>query len=212
MIGLKLINMKFLQPFSHYKILSSSHVSSRQCRFLGNGRGRSAATVKKALKALTFVTAVRQVYRTEAIALQYILVHMEEVWDPQGIVHNLSFIDHILSHAREARLTPNLDELSFAFFQQLSLKTGFAWTKLSISSGERRAWDWIPVLADSGRLLTTDCFSGVVNLGRVKQNGLARATGITGPPSRAAATAGLASTTGAQITSRAKSASIAGAP
>jgi hypothetical protein len=73
----------------------------------------------------------------------------------------------------------NLDVLSFAFFQQLSLKTESAWTKLAISSGERGAWDWIPVIADSSRPLTTDCFSGVVRLGRVKPNGLAKATAIT---------------------------------
>ncbi|CAH0022272.1 unnamed protein product [Clonostachys rhizophaga] len=73
-----------------------------------------------------------------------------------------------------------LDEISFAFFQQLSLKTDCAWTRLSISSGERESWDWIPVVADSGQPLTTDCFSGVVNLGRAKANGLAKSTAVTG--------------------------------
>ncbi|KAH7132766.1 hypothetical protein EDB81DRAFT_904749 [Dactylonectria macrodidyma] len=47
----------------------------------------------------------------------HILVHLEQVWDPQGIVDNLRFIDHILSHmggaalAREARLTENLTNM-----------------------------------------------------------------------------------------------------
>jgi hypothetical protein len=73
-----------------------------------------------------------------------------------------------------------LDELSFAFFQQLSLRTRCAWTKLSISSGDRGEWDWIPVVPNVDRPLTTDCFSGVVNLGRAKENGLVKTTAVTG--------------------------------
>lgn len=44
----------------------------------------------------------------------HILINMDEVWDPQDIVNNLKFLDHILSHMRgaalasEARLTENL--------------------------------------------------------------------------------------------------------
>ncbi len=41
--------------------------------------------------------------------------------------------------------TTDLNAISFAFFKQLSIKTGQAWTKLAIGSGEDRDWGWIPV-------------------------------------------------------------------
>jgi hypothetical protein len=76
----------------------------------------------------------------------------------------------------------DMEKISFAFFKQLSIKTGRAWTKLAISRGERGKWDWIPVVANYDTLMTTDCFAGVVNLGRLnhKQDGLAKATAMTG--------------------------------
>lgn len=78
----------------------------------------------------------------------------------------------------------DLEKISFAFFKQLFTKTGYAWTKLAISSGERGEWDWIPVVENYGGFLTTDCFGGVVNLGRVKpkdyEKGQAKATAMTG--------------------------------
>jgi len=79
----------------------------------------------------------------------------------------------------------NIETLTFSFFKQLSLKTGHAWTKLAISSGERKEMDWIPVIANHNNLLTTDIFAGVVHLGRLKSKGLAKAiatTGISGNP------------------------------
>ncbi|KAI6082399.1 heterokaryon incompatibility protein-domain-containing protein [Hypoxylon rubiginosum] len=76
----------------------------------------------------------------------------------------------------------DMEKISFAFFKQLSRKTGRAWTKLAISSGERERWDWIPVTINSNRLMTTDCFAGVVDLGRLnpKQEGLAKTMAMTG--------------------------------
>ncbi|CZR64380.1 uncharacterized protein PAC_14278 [Phialocephala subalpina] len=79
----------------------------------------------------------------------------------------------------------DIERISFAFFKQLSIKTGHAWTKLAISSGERGECDWIPVVANHSKPLTTDCFAAVVNLGRLKQNGQAKAlamSGINGVP------------------------------
>ncbi|KAF2277347.1 uncharacterized protein EI97DRAFT_432226 [Westerdykella ornata] len=82
----------------------------------------------------------------------------------------------------------DMEKISFNFFRQLSVKTGFAWTKLAISSGERGEWDWIPMVENSSSIRTTDCFAGVVRLGRLKQKdekGWARAqarTGIKGNP------------------------------
>ncbi len=89
----------------------------------------------------------------------------------------------------------DIEALSFAFFKQLSIKTKRAWTRLVTSSRERGEWDWIPVLAKTkaskkkkkrDQLLTTDCFAGVVDLGRLKPDGgLAKAkaqTGIVGTP------------------------------
>jgi hypothetical protein len=78
----------------------------------------------------------------------------------------------------------DMDRISFNFFKQLSLKTGLAWTRLAISSKDRTKWNWIPVIADRSGFLTTDCFAGVVHLGRLK-NDQAKAmatTGITGAP------------------------------
>ncbi|KAI2618091.1 heterokaryon incompatibility protein-domain-containing protein [Hypoxylon sp. NC1633] len=74
----------------------------------------------------------------------------------------------------------DMEKISFAFYKQLSLKTGRAWTKLAISSGQRARWDWIPVTTNPGRLMTTDCFAGVVNLGRLKKEGLAKTMAMTG--------------------------------
>ncbi|KAK3304686.1 uncharacterized protein B0T15DRAFT_558658 [Chaetomium strumarium] len=69
----------------------------------------------------------------------------------------------------------DMETVSFAFFKQLSIKTGQGWTRLAISSRERGKWDWIPVAASNSRLMTTDCFAGVVKLGPVDQkNGLLR--------------------------------------
>ena len=79
----------------------------------------------------------------------------------------------------------DIEKISFNFFRQLSMKTGHAWTKLAISSGERGEWDWIPVVENYGGVITTDCFAGVVNLGGLKQKGQAKATamiGIDGTP------------------------------
>ncbi|CAM1505828.1 Fc.00g114650.m01.CDS01 [Cosmosporella sp. VM-42] len=75
----------------------------------------------------------------------------------------------------------DIDRISFAFFKQLSIKTGRAWTKLAISSGDRGDWDWIPVAEIPREALTTDCFAGVVNLGSLKKGKhQARALAMTG--------------------------------
>ncbi|KAF3915103.1 hypothetical protein ABW20_dc0100284 [Dactylellina cionopaga] len=78
----------------------------------------------------------------------------------------------------------DMEKISFAFFKQLSIKTEHAWTRLAISSGEREGWDWIPVLANNptAKLLTSDVFAGVVNLGHLhrKEEGLAKSKAITG--------------------------------
>ena len=74
----------------------------------------------------------------------------------------------------------DIGRISFAFFKQLSTKTERAWTKLAISSRERGEWDWIPVEENYGVSMTTDCFAGVVDLGHLKQKGLAKAIAMTG--------------------------------
>ncbi|KAF2748416.1 hypothetical protein M011DRAFT_348347 [Sporormia fimetaria CBS 119925] len=79
----------------------------------------------------------------------------------------------------------DLAQISFTFFKQLSLKTGWAWTKLAISTGDRGEWDWIPVVENSARIMTTDCFSGVLRLGRLKDGGRTKTpahVGIKGTP------------------------------
>jgi len=79
----------------------------------------------------------------------------------------------------------DIEKISFTFFKQLSTKTGLAWTKLAISSRARGEWNWIPVVENYPGIMTTDCFAGVINLGRLKQNGRAKAfamTGINGSP------------------------------
>ncbi|KAH7384007.1 heterokaryon incompatibility protein-domain-containing protein [Pyrenochaeta sp. MPI-SDFR-AT-0127] len=72
----------------------------------------------------------------------------------------------------------DMERISFNFFKQLSTKTTFAWTKLAISSGERKEWDWIPVVANYPGTMTTDIFAGVVRLGRLKPKGQAKADAI----------------------------------
>ncbi|KFA70388.1 hypothetical protein S40285_07801 [Stachybotrys chlorohalonatus IBT 40285] len=74
----------------------------------------------------------------------------------------------------------DMDKITFEFFQQLSIKTEFAWTKLAISSGERKQWDWIPVARIPKTPNTTDCFSGVIQLGRLKKKGQAKSMAVTG--------------------------------
>ena len=79
----------------------------------------------------------------------------------------------------------DIETSSFNFFRQLSEKTGYAWTRLAISSKDRGEWDWIPVMASYSKLLTTDCFAGVVQLGRLRPNGVAKTdatTGLIGKP------------------------------
>ncbi|EPE30129.1 hypothetical protein GLAREA_12852 [Glarea lozoyensis ATCC 20868] len=81
----------------------------------------------------------------------------------------------------------NIEKSSFAFFKQLSTKTGHAWTTLAISSKERGECDWIPSVSNSSQTMTTDCFAGVVNLGRLKPKGIAKSlacTGILGNPQK----------------------------
>ncbi|KAK4099513.1 hypothetical protein N658DRAFT_159790 [Parathielavia hyrcaniae] len=74
----------------------------------------------------------------------------------------------------------NIDPIAFAFFKQLSLKTDRAWTRLAISSGERDAWDWIPVAANPEHIRTTDIFAGVVDLGFLRPKGRVKTVAITG--------------------------------
>ncbi|TGJ78812.1 hypothetical protein E0Z10_g9946 [Xylaria hypoxylon] len=99
----------------------------------------------------------------------------------------------------------DIEKMSFAFFKELSSKTGTAWTKLSISSSERGEWDWIPVVEQKHdpnenqenaeqeqavgeqvrrkvkpNHLKTDIFAGVVSLGVLRKKGRAKALGLTG--------------------------------
>ncbi|ETS85745.1 hypothetical protein PFICI_03770 [Pestalotiopsis fici W106-1] len=82
-----------------------------------------------------------------------------------------------------------LDQMAFHFFKNLSIKTEYAWTRLAISSGERTSYNWIPITTNSEgtgdednqeNTLTTDCFSGIVNLGRLKSKGSVKTPAITG--------------------------------
>jgi hypothetical protein len=84
-------------------------------------------------------------------------------------------------------MTDDMERSSFTFFKQLSHRTGYAWTSLAISSEDRGQYDWIPKVANANKILTTDCFAGVVNLGRLKPNGIAKSyamTGILGTPEK----------------------------
>lgn len=76
----------------------------------------------------------------------------------------------------------DIEQISFAFFRKLSIETTQAWTKLAVSSEQRGEWDWIPVVANHSKLMTTDVFAGVINLGPMKQKkrALAKATALTG--------------------------------
>jgi hypothetical protein len=82
-----------------------------------------------------------------------------------------------------------LDQMAFTFFKSLSSKTEYAWTRLAISSEERASYNWIPTtMHPDGAVgekrkhntLTTDCYSGVVNLGRLKSKGFVETPAVTG--------------------------------
>jgi hypothetical protein len=93
-----------------------------------------------------------------------------------GIFHGLfapEEVDTILSG-------DDVEKLSFNFFKQLSMKTGYAWTKLAISSKDRGERDWIPVVENYNGPLGTDCFAGVICLGRVSQKGQVKCEALTG--------------------------------
>jgi hypothetical protein len=76
--------------------------------------------------------------------------------------------DQLMSHDKD----DDMERISFAFFKQLYIKTGFAWTSLTASSRAMEAWGWIPVVANySQNLMTTDCFSGVIRLGVLGKDG-----------------------------------------
>jgi hypothetical protein len=75
----------------------------------------------------------------------------------------------------------DIERISFAFFKQLSIKTRYAWTQLAVSSKAREDWGWTPVVTNNNRnLMTTDCFSGVVRLGKLGENGKAKTTASIG--------------------------------
>ncbi|KAK7424052.1 hypothetical protein QQX98_000662 [Neonectria punicea] len=81
-----------------------------------------------------------------------------------------------------AELSGNdIKAISFNFFKRLSAETGLGWTKLGVTSREREGgWNWIPVVESDNDIMTTDCFAGVLKLGRLKREGRAKAEAITG--------------------------------
>ncbi|KXX72837.1 Heterokaryon incompatibility protein 6, OR allele [Madurella mycetomatis] len=132
----------------------------------------------------------RDNHRGIANVFSAISIRPRECWERHDIFRGLLGVFNGLFTPDEMRRElegTDIDALSFAFFKQLSIKTERAWTRLVTGSRERGEWDWIPVIANHERLLTTDCFSGVVDLGRLKPNGLAMvaaSTGIVGSPRR----------------------------
>ncbi|KAH7303937.1 heterokaryon incompatibility protein-domain-containing protein [Stachybotrys elegans] len=79
----------------------------------------------------------------------------------------------------------NLEKVSFAFFKQLSIKTGLAWTKLVMDCHGRENWSWIPILRNHENVISTEFFTGVMTLGRVNESGQATmeaTTGLRGNP------------------------------
>jgi hypothetical protein len=104
-----------------------------------------------------------------------------------GVFTGLFPQDEIARYIKMAENTMPIDieTVSFDFFRRLSIATDQAWTRLAIGSRDRGAWDWIPVAANPEKLQTTDVFAGVINLGRLKEDGRVRTsaeTGILGTP------------------------------
>ncbi|PQE30013.1 Ankyrin and het domain protein [Rutstroemia sp. NJR-2017a WRK4] len=78
----------------------------------------------------------------------------------------------------------DIEKMSFAFFKQLSLKTGYAWTRLAVSREKRERYDWIPVVKypshPKSKITTSDCYAAVFNMGLLDlKKGLARADAMT---------------------------------
>lgn len=132
------------------------------------------------------------------------LPHTKGMRDMHDLFRGLLGIFHGLFTPEEIRTEisgNDIEKISFAFFKQLSTKTGSAWTKLCISSKERGQWDWIPVVEHDPQKkageeeerdpkkkiknrIKTDIFAGVDNLGllrkdRAKTHGQ---TGLLGVP------------------------------
>jgi hypothetical protein len=75
----------------------------------------------------------------------------------------------------------DITSISFNFFKKLSSETGLAWTKLGVASKARESgWNWIPLVESDNQLASTDCFAGVLNLGRLKKEGRAKTSAMTG--------------------------------
>ncbi|QYS99450.1 HET domain-containing protein [Trichoderma simmonsii] len=75
------------------------------------------------------------------------IIPRKATWKPDTFTGLLGVFSGLFTPAEFERdmTTTDLNALSFAFFKQLSIKTGQAWTKLAIGSGEDRDWGWIPV-------------------------------------------------------------------
>ncbi|PNP79789.1 hypothetical protein FNYG_06882 [Fusarium nygamai] len=75
----------------------------------------------------------------------------------------------------------DITSISFNFFKKLSAETGLAWTKLGVASKAREnGWNWIPLVESDNQVASTDCFAGVLNLGRLKKEGRAKTLAMTG--------------------------------
>lgn len=70
----------------------------------------------------------------------------------------------------------DIETMSFNFFKQLSIRTGYAWTSLAVSSQERGEYDWIPMVKKHNRTTTTDCFAGVLKLADMNKKSQAKTT------------------------------------
>ncbi|KAK0745833.1 heterokaryon incompatibility protein-domain-containing protein [Schizothecium vesticola] len=106
-----------------------------------------------------------------------------------GVFSGLFPLDEIQRYVQmaDAQVTVDMEEVSFNFFRRLSTMTGLGWARLAIGSHDRdgNGWGWIPVMAKPTKLMTTDCFAGVINLGRLDNRGRVRTnatTGIQGAP------------------------------
>jgi hypothetical protein len=96
----------------------------------------------------------------------HILLEMEQVWNPQDIVNDLKFLDHILAHMRGAALASEAMGLSANFKARLSTwadKEGEQWTFPVEKSTARSA------AIDMGVL---NCYSTCISKGNPALNSL----------------------------------------
>ncbi|KAI8712320.1 HET domain-containing protein [Fusarium sp. LHS14.1] len=148
--------------------------------WIENGRFLKTAAVSAILRVigediLSLVSLQTQV--TGINSARTDIINGGSYWGLLGIFSGLFTKDEVKTQLSGS----DIKVISFNFFKRLSTETGLAWTRLGVTSKAREGgWNWIPVVESDNQIMTTDCFAGVLTLGRLKREGRAKAPAVTG--------------------------------